>query len=677
MANVSGARQMPARSQFPVVVDDTDRTTWNSSFSVKRECQKVSRGEGQCTVTLLIDFDDSTMRLEEKIFALNAESPIIFTDFSRRDHEIAIPVEAGTYDFVVLLADMFKNMTVLCARDIEVNGEIEVKMSADDATEIVSFRPVMPDGQPLTPILYDSDQETVLDLGNAFDVHNFTTIYSEKYGLLCDYLSYEERLMFQGEPVYIGNRDMRFTPNSGMYVDRVTAPFNSDGACIIYTPAKAETCTVTNNINDYVILDEKYLPSPFDRPSEYGDGETPFDKSSGMSTFFWMTGGPESFGEAGGGVLNHNFNSHRLSVCQPQDASVRVWPEVKFMECDYICTTTWPFDLDNRKVLAINTLFDYDYLGNESGWYPDEEDVVNPRLSYSMDDGERLWGAGVPLAVGITYTNVRGYRQDIAYLGNLGEHREADSEAVEMKLKVNGEDATDEQISNIRLGKMPEASVIEWEWVNKNISPIENIQPINRCVTTINTSNNDIEPPTAQALRFHTHEGTPALVFDSNLDALLTLYAGDFTFNPLEYGWWFGYNSTPRVEIAYAPHGSADFTPIEVTEDEDGFFLPGFGACFTATLENIDRPSETLWYDLSITVTDDAGNRQQQTLSPAFCLKTLHDSGVESLESEANPEVFGVYTAQGFLIRQNATEADLNSLPAGLYITKGRKFVVK
>lgn len=681
VANVSEARPTLSFPQFPVVVDDTDKTPWNSTSSVVKEpstaMQTVSRSEGQYTVTLSVDYDDSMMRLEESIFVLNPTAPAVFMDFDRSDHEMNIPVDAGTYDFVVLLADRFKNMTVLCARDIEVNGDVEVKMNVADATEIVSFRPVMPDGQQLAPLLYDSDQETVLDPGNAFYVRNFTRVYSESYGLLYDYLSYEMRMMYQGDVAYIGNRDMRFTPDSGLYVDRVTVPFNSDGACIIYTPAQAETCTAANDVNNYIILDENYLPSPCEL-SRWDDSETPFDKSRSMFASFWMVGGShsDSFGAAGCGIFNEDFKNHRLAVCQPQDSRVRIWPEAKFSEGESICTTSYPFDLDNRKILAVNTLFDNAYLLDETGWFPRVEEAVNPRLSYGMDDMERLWGDGVPLAVGITYKTDGRYIPRIAYLGQLGENRQADCEVVESYVYVDGVEATDEQISDIRHGKMPEASVIEWKWVNKNISPINTITPVNRCVTTVNTSKSDIEPPTVQALRFHTSDGIPTLVFDSNLDARLTLYAGDFTCNPLKYKQWFSYNSTPEVQVAYAPHGSDDFTSLKVSEDEDGFFLPGFGACFTASLENVDRQSETLWYDLDIIVTDDAGNRQHQTLSPAFCLKTLQDSGVDNIGSEPSSETFSIYTAQGILIMYDATESDVRSLPAGLYITNGRKFVV-
>lgn len=50
--------------------------------------------------------------------------------------------------------------------------------------------------------------------------------------------------------------------------------------------------------------------------------------------------------------------------------------------------------------------------------------------------------------------------------------------------------------------------------------------------------------------------------------------------------------------------------------------------------------------------------------------------GISSVDSENNP-TFDVYTLTGILVARDATEAEISTLPAGIYFAKGRKFIVK
>lgn len=644
---------------------------------------KASSETPEFAVTLKLDFNPAMMRLENFICVFSENNRFYFDDFSRSDTEIRIPVSQGIYDFVVILSDRYKNMTIFNPRNVDVKTDVALELNIADASELISFRPVMPDGEPLTPVFYDEDQETVLDQGNAWDLTTSSYFGTYKYGGFFDLTSYEMRFMYEGEECYIGNRDIHITPDNDLWIKRVYMSFNSNGANLVYLPVtSAETVTLTNHVNDYVILEEDYLESPFERPSSIGDGTVPFDKSRGMAAYFWLTCLNDSFGGSGQWTYNTDFEKHLLSVSQPKDAADNLWPVLFFSEWDELVTKSWPIDPLSMEVKAINTLFNNTYLGNDAGWYPSVSDCVNPYLSFHLAPGLQ-WGSGVPVTVIRTIDQAnadnRKGRYDLtaAYSGNMGEERQVDLEAMKSNVYVNGEEATQQQLNAISKNELPENSIIEWEYVNENITPIEGISPSNRCVVTINTAAKEHQAPTVQALRLHSVDGQPSIRFNHASDGQIMLYAGDFSFHSLSYGeFWYNYEETPRLILEYRPNGTKSFLPLEFKEEPHKFFMPGFGTCFSADFSQIDIESENKWYDLHIKLSDSAGNSQDQVLSPAFRIDTPSNSGIINI-SESLSERFDLYSTQGLLIRKDITSDHLNGLPSGIYIVSGHKFVIR
>lgn len=166
----------------------------------------------------------------------------------------------------------------------------------------------------------------------------------------------------------------------------------------------------------------------------------------------------------------------------------------------------------------------------------------------------------------------------------------------------------------------------------------------NNAVMQCNIDKVDWVPPTAQLLWF-TDEQLMTDHFQTPENAVLHLYAADFRYTlndtfdkdmmeayPLE-----------SIKVEYAPTGSSEFTEIEVSENADMFFMPGYGYCYDGSLAGIDRGSDNGWMDLRITLTDDSGNIQTQTLSPAFRVDSL--AGIEevlpdSTDSIGNTELY-------------------------------------
>ena len=58
------------------------------------------------------------------------------------------------------------------------------------------------------------------------------------------------------------------------------------------------------------------------------------------------------------------------------------------------------------------------------------------------------------------------------------------------------------------------------------------------------------------------------------------------------------------------------------------------------------------WYDLRITLTDAAGNLQQQLISPAFQVRDM--ASMESIDSDSAAKVIAVYNIQGIRVERPA-----------------------
>lgn len=195
------------------------------------------------------------------------------------------------------------------------------------------------------------------------------------------------------------------------------------------------------------------------------------------------------------------------------------------------------------------------------------------------------------------------------------------------------------------------------------------IQSHNNAVMLCNIDKVDWVPPTAQLLWF-TDNAIVRDHFQTPENAVLHLYAADFRYTlndtfdkdmmeayPLE-----------SIKVEYAPTGSSEFTEIEVSENADMFFMPGYGYCYDGSLAGIDRSSDNGWMDLRITLTDDSGNVQTQTLSPAFRVDSL--AGIEevlpdSTDRIGNTELYdlqgrkvGSNPIPGIYIRRSANRTD-------------------
>ena len=85
--------------------------------------------------------------------------------------------------------------------------------------------------------------------------------------------------------------------------------------------------------------------------------------------------------------------------------------------------------------------------------------------------------------------------------------------------------------------------------------------------------------------------------FDNAADGMMYFSGGDFQ-------WVYNSSSdcyytfeTASTKVEYAPYGEDTFSPIEVAQVPELYFMPGFGDCYSTNLAEVDRTSKTGWFD--------------------------------------------------------------------------------
>lgn len=307
---------------------------------------------------------------------------------------------------------------------------------------------------------------------------------------------------------------------------------------------------------------------------------------------------------------------------------------------------------------------------------------VNPFIPFLTSDYDGIIGNNCPSLVSLgTWPDMFGqfpieYRDflidfgylNAAYCGRNGEAMTMDAWLSEITPEQDG----DTQIYNISMD---------------NVLVDNSIPGCNNAVLGCNLNKVDWVPPTMQRLYFTNKEGVVTDRFGSSDEAAMTIYAGDFRYelNDTFDKDMMGVAPLSEITVEYAPFGTDDFSILQVTENPEKFFMPGFGYCYEGSLAAVDKKSSNGWFDMRITLKDDSGNWQTQTISPAFYVGDL--CGVKSVEA---PET-SFYVSDGKIL--NTTNCDFRvysidgrlvpngNLTPGIYVVmangKSQKIYVK
>lgn len=666
------------------------------------------------TVNLIYDINSGTMpQYPSRAYSKDTQGKCFYNSYPMFPFTETLDwnLPEGSYDIEVIMRTNQGDLIVLTASDVNVSEDTEITLDVADATEEIKWNALMPDGTMPVGEIFVYDPETGLpsdvEQGNVIGIMNDVTIFNKSHDMSSSFVTNQLTSKKNGELYHTGLYNIKMIPNSDYLFYYEKKAVGPEGGYVISLSSDAlQSKEVTNDINHYKTLIPEYAYTPYQPEPDTSIEDRPleFDKNKAFLLGYITLQNGAQTSRSFFGNLNTNLNVKKeIHICQDptlaETHQIIVTPSLmEDWDASKYNSVGLPVDteLESPMVTGINNTvisIRNDYWRNPDKPYPLISDYTNPLLSFDVTK-PHVWNYGCPVLVFSTYYKWNaGFNQ--AYIGRLGENRSIDFKSTEARVSVNDAAPSEEILQNLQWGQLPEEGKIDFEYTDTNVA-IDDIPGKNVTRIGFDMSRSDWQPPTLQLVRFVDNEDNFIDRFASGDKGVIEFYGGDFDLIYLKeesYGWYTEEPAT-EVKVEYAPYGSDAFLPLEVENIPERDFMPGFGTYYRGSLASVDRKSENGWFDVRITLTDEAGNYQEQTLSPAF--KIDENLGVEETAypeiivtvAKGNITVYGcenpemeIYSTDGLLLnRVTSDSCDASQLNHGVYlvtIKDGNKMAVR
>ena len=613
---------------------------------------KPTKADGQLfKVNVTFDFKEGEFSPYYAIYNEN-----VYNEMWPEENAGVFEVPAGTYDLCGQCWNQNGEVLTMFKESVTITGDTEIHFSTDEATLCVTSDGYLPDGRKVSLGILTDPENFEIDYTNATAdiVVSSTVVYRKNVGSIATGVRMANFGMSEEEVNSISR--MKVSPLSDNYTVCTTALVGADEKCYVLeiTGTGTEKTTIRNEA-PFVMYQDDFVHSPIH--DEIGCEKY----KSHVTCASWIN----EVTLGGGGIdLTYDNPEVWISAGTPDpDAEVRIQTVVTVGNYEFhkIMKDSEGFEYDAMAAtmgLPVRRIQDgWEYINNnhsECGNYsfqcPEEDvDVTefpgHPAYTFTTATKGQTYGDSAPLNSVMIQKNAYGEETIIyvepAYIGRLGEVRGADYACVKTDFSYNGEAkltnssdylGSDWQYNWSTDGHAP--GKIDITFRNDNIK-VDGLQGKNVTEVSYDERNEDVTAPTLQMLIFKDNNGKVTDRFDNAADGTMYFSGGDFQWHSDDRFYFTYEKAEPKVE--YAPYGEDSFTALEVSAIPELFFMPGFGDCYSTNLAKVDRPSRTGWFDLRIEMTDKAGNRQCQTISPAFKINAL--SGIASV-SDDNVEVW-------------------------------------
>lgn len=234
---------------------------------------------------------------------------------------------------------------------------------------------------------------------------------------------------------------------------------------------------------------------------------------------------------------------------------------------------------------------------------------------------------------------------------------------------------------NLNIDRKSFSCPFEWAWMRdtENVEPgeyklifsipedrVDNLSSNTTFTAYIDQQKDDCTAPAIQLLNFINTEGKFTNEFKNPAEGILRLVGGDFDWNN-EIN--LPHSKECKMVIEVSPY-HLDFweslTP-QLSELEAPIY---YAPAYEIALGSLTSESESGWYDLRISMTDESGNYMIQTISPAFKVESL-SSSVERVDAMSDIQIEG----RNIKLPENARIFSINGIPVsghdlqpGLYL---------
>ena len=550
--------------------------------------------------------------------------------------------------FYSLDADNPDDIYVIFYEFEKIEDRMNITFDANEATECFDYNFLNIDGNPFklvsTEYNPETEEYTLIGDGDIIEMFGMQLIYYKEYLNLFT----APFFLYDTYNVQTGVRTEKNKPNK-IWINKLpmgcgmTAQYiaNTPIENIFYAgqmPCVSEATILTTSIEDYAVQSFKFIPfitSEYDITNKYGITIQSALKGT-------MMGGINSYYLISQKNVDDPFVNIVIKSSLPNvtNEGIDVYQGTGFASLveqleEYTTTgiTSAIYTCNNKDIIfhPLNTsrfgsenIYSLWTLDFDNWFRADWTKFVNPYLSQNPDFYRTIMGNTIPTNsfLGMFPESDQALEPDFfplmfsfgffsyGYMGRNNEARTLD----QVLSWVN-----EEQLDNI----------YQYTIINDNTLIDGEIPGSNVTVLGCQMLEPDFVPPTMQYLAIFDDEGFVNDRFDSTEDTWFEFWAGDFFYEPNE-DWTedrMGVRPLESVTVEYAPYGTEDYMPLDVTENPDKFFMPGYGYCFEGSLASVGNTEG--WYDMRFSLTDASGNYQIQTLSPAFYI-SAQASGINS-----------------------------------------------
>ncbi len=295
--------------------------------------------------------------------------------------------------------------------------------------------------------------------------------------------------------------------------------------------------------------------------------------------------------------------------------------------------------------------------------------AYNEPYSYLPDKMKGIQGANVPIFSVNKYSWELYTYLYLCCLGRYGEMCENDYDFTNLCLKQNGEtvaELEDVSVMNWWGDEISSAGEIDITLTCKN-RIIDGLQGQNKTVIHYDQRNEDATAPTLQMLHFKDDEGFVTDCFTKAEDGYVEFSAGDYNEGISEANYLYYDRSNASASVSYSPYEQNNWNDLYV-EEVDEYYSDLTGWFYRGSLADVTGTAEKGWFDLKIRLEDEAGNWQEQVISPAFRINDLVDTGIENIEhstlniehAEAVYDVMGRHVGNNLSTRQLVNSSTCN-----------------
>lgn len=681
MAGVSPTVLTGARKAAPVKAGTPFHYVWTPAETA--DAGIVSRA-GSGTVNVTLSFDSDIYRCSFVSLVSAAKS---YNEFVQSNEVVFDEVIPGDYWLVAFFdnnGDPKMPNSIYVIKKVSVyDGEITaLTAKPSDASKIISFPVVMADGK--APVLPTATEETKNN-PNKYDWTNATVKELAFFYAICNDEIGSVTLGATNQTCLVENAVSEGPLHLAMAISPLDESWHIGSVKWMqdreekyyFTCASINGTDGTPETNDPDFVEWNYsfaenpVTSEFNTPkSHFGINATPIMNGI-MNTM---------------GFILYGEMNPRLFYSAPKVNNTEKWTfnygvELNKVEYDKDIVTDWGSMPDIRSIIAPLTTFDTEAndvvflasgasrYGSPLWWNKEGTDPVvypgNTNFATATALAKHPLGLTAPVAVGNMVAYEDEWNYSVNYVGLYGEGRNAD-DALSSAVITTAEGETpcdmdkfSKEFSNLQEeGKLKGA--FSMEFMNDRNILIDDILGYNNLkVDVANGSGEDVCPPTFTMMQFRDASGLVDNTFEKAGDGVIELSGADFNFVEARDSYW-NCAAPASVKVEYAPADSEDFKEIAVEEVPANFYLPEYGYFWRGSLKDVASMTYKGWYQVRLSMTDEAGNAQTQTIYPAFCIKEY--AGIENISAADNadtdaPAVY--YNLQGARVANPA---------AGIYI---------